>query len=73
MSDSEFISLINQLDALDVIYLPEDDEDALADFYDNLYNVCPNQIDNNLSNTSMLPNRGESIGDFMNFLRMTHI
>lgn len=51
LSDSEFVDLINQLDALDNGILHESDDDALADFYDRLYKICPNQVNNNLSNT----------------------
>ena len=70
MSNSDFVDLIIQLDNIDNGNLCEDDDDYLSDFYNGLYKVCNRQIDNNLNNNTFLVNRGESIGDFMNFLRM---
>jgi hypothetical protein len=69
MSDADFLNLINQLDSLDNGFLPEDDDDLLSDFYNNLYKICYNQIDKNLINNNYLNNRGQTIGEFMNFLK----
>jgi hypothetical protein len=73
MSNSDFVDLIIQLDNIDNGNLCEDDDDYLCDFYDGLYKICKNQIDNNLNNNMFLVNRGETIGNFMNFLRMVSL
>lgn len=72
MSDSDFIKYLLKLDNIDSItnMISEYDDDVLADFYDNLYNVCKRQIDNNMNNNTMLVNRNETIGEFMYFLKM---
>ena len=73
MSNSDFVYLITQLDNIDNGNLCEDDDDYLCDFYNNLYKVCSKQIDSNLNNNMFLVNRGETIGNFMNFLRMVNL
>jgi hypothetical protein len=69
MSDTDFINLIVYLDSIDNGNLCEYDDDCLSYFYDSLYKICNRQIDSNISNTTYLTNRGETIGYFMNFLK----
>jgi len=69
MSNSDFIDQIIYLDSLDND-LCEYDEHRLANFYNNLYKVCKKQIDMNIKNSYFLINRGETIGEFMYFLKM---
>lgn len=73
MSNNDFVYLIIQLDNIDNGNLCEDDDDYLSEFYNGLYKIFKNQIDINLNNNTFLVNRGETIGEFMYFLRMLNL
>lgn len=73
MSNGDFLDQIFYLDSLDDGTLCEYDDDNLSDFYNNLYSLCPKQIDLNINNNKLLPNRCETVGGFMSFLRMTNL
>lgn len=73
MSNTDFINQIVYLDTIDNSNLSEFEEDQLSDFYNNLYKICPNLIDANINNKTPLINRGETIGEFMNFLKYINL
>lgn len=78
MPTYELIKLIIELDKIDNGYLSESEDDELSNFYNNLYKTHNKQIDDSLNNTApsailissyVLKNRGETVGDFMRFLK----
>ena len=70
---SDFVDCLFELDTYDIPGICEYDDDLLCDFYNRLDNLCTYQV-NKVRNTNsyktlILPNRKESLGDFMCFLQ----
>lgn len=72
-SDADFISNIIFLDRKDDGTLSDYEEKLYSDIVNNLYSICREQVENNLKNNTYLPNRGETIGEFMYFTKYVNI
>lgn len=68
ISNQDFKNTLLELDNIMDSELCESDEDLILDCFDKLHKKCPNQINFFLSEITPMK-RGETFGEFMNFLK----